>query len=199
MPRKLLCLALLLCTGCANAIAGDESPGPSKFPKQFAIAPAEAHHILSQTGVPPLVFGSEDPDFEISAAKPDRVIWILRKEGGELFRYEAALRPVDARTTEVKLELDAPTKGPYGNIEARLEEKPEVRRLYLAAMEEQVAAALERRPFDRNRIYPDLLKLLATNIGSIGSWMRGAPEADRRQSEDKIERAYAEEAAGRWP
>ena len=76
----------------------------------------------------------------------------MRQENAEIFRYIAHLREEDQRASRVDVELVGVQSGPAGNVEQRLSEHPEIRDMYLVAINEQIASALERRPFEILRV-----------------------------------------------
>ena len=157
----------------------------------------EARRVLASTGLPPLVFGSEVPTLEVQTQSPSQVVWILRRHGAELMRYVADLEAAGEGSTRVTLSIAGPTSGRFGNVDQRLAENNTLRSLYLTAMEERVASALERRPFEVASLYPAMAAATAANIGSITARMDRAAEANRRESRENIEKAYRDEAAGR--
>jgi hypothetical protein len=163
----------------------------------YAVPIGEARQVLARTGLPPLVFGSEEPEVAVQAEGPSRIVWILRKDGAEMMRYVAVLSPDGDGATRVNLDLVGATQGPYGHTGERLAQNEAIRNLYLVAMEERIASALERRPFESARIMPATAAATAANIGRISADLDRIAEADRRRERANIERAYREEAAGR--
>ena len=162
----------------------------------YPIPIGDARQVLEKTGLPPFVFGSDEPDVTVRAEGPSRIVWILHKDGAEIMRYVASLSPDGDSATRVSLDLVGATEGPFGHTEARLAQNGAIRNLYLVAMEERIASALERRPFDQTKILPATAAAAAANIGRISEDMDRIAEADRRRERENIERAYREEAAG---
>ena len=162
----------------------------------YAVPIGEARQVLARTGLPPLVFGSDPPDVSVRAEGPSRIVWILHKDGAEMMRYVAELSPDGDASTRVSLDLAGATQGPYRNTGERLAQNGTIRNLYLVAMEERIASALERRPFDSSKIMPATMVAAAANIGRIGEDMDRIAEADQRRQRENIERAYRDEAAG---
>jgi hypothetical protein len=176
---------LALIAGCA------QSRGSA-----YAVPIAEARKMLEGTGLPPLVFGSDEPEVTVRAEGPSRIVWILHQDGAEMMRYVAELSPDGDTSTRVSLDLVGATEGPYRETEARLAQNRAIRHLYLVAMEEQIASALEHRPFDRTTILPATAAAAAANIGRISQDIDRIAEADQRRERANIERAYREEASG---
>jgi len=162
----------------------------------YAVPIGEARQVLARTGLPPLVFGSNEPDVAIQAEGPSRIIWILRQDGAEMMRYVASLSPDGDTSTRISLDLVGATEGRFRNTGERLAQNGAIRNLYLVAMEERIASALERRPFDRTRILPATMAAAAANIGRISEDIDRIADADRRRQRENIERAYRDEAAG---
>jgi hypothetical protein len=162
----------------------------------YAVPIAEARKMLEGTGLPPLVFGSDEPEVTVRAEGPSRIVWILHKDGAEVMRYVAELSPDGDTATRVSLDLVGATQGRFGNTGERLAQNGSIRHLYLVAMEEQIASALERRPFDRTKILTATAAAAAANIGRISQDTDRIAEADQRRERANIERAYREEAAG---
>jgi hypothetical protein len=162
----------------------------------YAVPIGEARKVLEGTGLPPLVFGSDEPEVAVRAEGPSRIVWILHRDGAEMMRYVALLSPDGETSTRINLDLVGATAGPFRNTGERLRQHGAIRHLYLVAMEERIASALERRPFDTATIMPATVAATAANIGRIGEDMDRMAEADRRRERENIERAYREEAAG---
>lgn len=173
-------------------IAGRAQTGGSVY----AVPIGEARKELARTGLPPLVFGSDEPDVAVRAEGPSRIVWILHKDGAEMMRYVALLSPDGETSTRINLDLVGATQGPFRNAGERLAQNGTIRHLYLVAMEERIASALERRPFDTAKILPATAAATAANIGRISQDIDRIAEADRRRERENIERAYREEAAG---
>jgi hypothetical protein len=177
-------VALLFASGCVDR--GKEYPKPVQ----------EVHDILAGVDELPPVFGSDAPDVGVDSTDPSAVAWILRKNGSEAMRFVAKLESKGDSSTRVTLNLVAPTEGPFGNVEQRLTDHPEIRNLYLVAMGEQIASRLENRPFDGSATMAATLKAGAANVGTIANQMEAAGEAARKRDDDNIRKAYADEAAG---
>lgn len=161
-----------------------------------AVPIGEARKVLARTGLPPLVFGSDEPEVAVEADGPSRIVWILHEDGAEMMRYVASLSPDGETSTRISLDLVGATQGRFRNTGERLAQNGAIRHLYLVAMEERIASALERRPFSQAAILPATAAATAANIGRISQDMDRIAEADRRRERENIERAYREEAAG---
>ena len=162
----------------------------------YAVPIGEARQVLVRAGLPPLVFGSNEPDVSTRAEGPSRIVWILSSRGAEMMRYVAELSPDGDSSTRISLDLVGATEGPYRTTGARLSENGTIRHLYLVAMQERIASALERRPFETARIMPATAAATAANIGALSDNFDRAAAADQRRERANIEKAYREEAAG---
>jgi hypothetical protein len=162
----------------------------------YAVPIAKARQVLARTGLPPLVFGSSPPQVAIRTEGPSRIVWILHGEGAEMMRYVAELSPDGDTSTRISLDLIGATEGRFRNAGERLSQNGTIRHLYLVAMEERIASALEGRPFDTAAILPATVAATAANIGALSANLDRAAEADQRRERENIERAYREEAAG---
>ena len=159
----------------------------------YAVPIEQAQTILAGTGLPPFVFGTEEPNYAVSTEGPSRIVWSIRQDGAEMMRYVAELSRDGDASTRVRLELHGATEGPFGNVEQRLTDNASIRNLYMVAMEERIASALEHRQFEMARIYPALGKATVANIGEISGRMDRAAEEYHRRDRENIEKAYREE------
>jgi len=125
-----------------------------------------ARQILLKTDLPP-VFGSAAPSADVRAYKPSEVTWIVRQNGSELMRYIATLSAAGEGKTRVALELKGAKGGPAGDVEQRFAENKSVKNLYLVAMEERIASAIEGRALDMSKIYPALATAALANMGNM--------------------------------
>ena len=162
----------------------------------YQVPIAEARHILVATGLPPEVFGSEEPAWDVHD-DGSQVIWILRNNDAEVIRYVAHLKEEGPGATRVDVELVGAQSGPGGNIAQRLAEHPAIRNMYLVAIHERIASALEHRDFELARIYPATTVAFMENMGSFWASADQAEAASERHNRENIQKAYRDEAAGR--
>ena len=100
-------------------------------------------------------------------------------------RYIATLSEAGEGRTRVGLELKGAKGGLAGDVEQRFTENPSARNLYLVAMKERIASAIEGRPLDMTKIYPALGAAAFANMGN----MRKSLDAAVKASEE-LERAH---------
>ena len=140
-----------------------------------------ARQILSKTDLPP-IFGSNTPGIEI-LNRPSEVSWIVRDNGSEFMRFVAKLSDAGEGRTRVGLELKGVKSGPAGNVEQRFAENPSLKNVYVEAMAERIASAMEGRPLDMTKVYPALMVaaiVLANNTRRfVDEAAKSAEELDR--------------------
>ena len=156
----------------------------------------EMHDALAEVNDLPPVFGSNVPDLSMDTSDPSSVAWIVNLHGSEVMRFVATLQPEGNSSTRMVLDLVGVTSGSSGDVAKRLKDHPELKRLYLVAMTEEIDSTLEKRAYDMSRTYPALMAATAANVGEISKRMDEAAAADRKRDEDNIRKAYADEAAG---
>ncbi len=156
----------------------------------------EAKRMLARTDIPPLVFGTIPPASRTTTEGASDVVWIVSKKGAEVFRFVATLSDAGHGATRVQLKIKGVTSGPSGNVEQSLSDHATIKKLYLTAMTERIASALEQRPFDLARIYPALGIATLANMNAIVAQFDRASEQYKRSSRANIEKAYRDEARG---
>src|SRR5256885_15205272 len=75
----------------------------------YALPASEVHHRLEQAGLPPLVFGEEEPQAARSSAA-NQIVWQVQKDDDAVMRFTIDLTPIDARHTRVRGGLSGPTQ-----------------------------------------------------------------------------------------
>ena len=177
MMRPLQVFAAALClflAGCGNG---------KVYPKPLT----SMHQALAEVDDLPPVFGSAAPELSRDTSEPSAVTWIVIVRGSEIMRFVAKLQPVDEQSTRMALDLVGVTGGAHGNVQKRLEEEPEIKKLYLVAMTEQIESSLEDRPFDITRTYGALMAAAGANLGSISQSADAAADAGRKRREENIQ------------
>jgi hypothetical protein len=161
----------------------------------YKVPVAQAHKLLKSAGLPDHVLGSEPKEFDVDARDPRKIVWIVKDGGKEAMRFAALLSPVDAGSTEVRVEVSGPTSGPFGDVQRRLSEYRTIRHLYVMAMKERVAATLEGREFNFVTLIP------ATTVATLSAVVRLAASNDPKtaakqdaarsdRERQNLERAY---------
>jgi hypothetical protein len=148
----------------------------------YQVPISEARRILLATAFPPYLFGNMTPDWHVNAMGNSEVVWIVRKDGKEVVRYVASLKEEGQGSTRVKGEVKE-TSAPAGKTEKKPTDNPALKDLYLVAINERIASALERRAFDTSKTRP---ALAAAAIGNMGAIRASADEA--AAAADRLER-----------
>jgi hypothetical protein len=137
----------------------------------YKVPVGQAHELLKSAGLPDYVLGGPK-QFDVVSSDPRKIVWIVKDGGNEAMRFAALLSPVDAGSTEVRIEISGPTSGAFGDMQRRLSEYRTIRHLYVIAMKERVAATLEGREFSFVTLIPattvavvsGVLGLAASNV-----------------------------------
>jgi hypothetical protein len=139
----------------------------------FDRTPAEVRRTLAGLDLPPLVFGDVPKKVKVLTPSPEMMVWsITENESEEMMRYVVTLTAQGAGATRVKVYVTGPTEGPLGNVAARMARNRAICNMYVIAMKEQIAAALERRDFQTAKIMlPTAIAVLVTI--TISSWLEG--------------------------
>jgi hypothetical protein len=189
---KPLHLAVLLVAGISIYLVAIR---PNAEGAVYRVPIAQARQDLTKAELPLFVFGSQPLDVQVRGSIDSQIAWIVRRNGEELFRYIAQLTAEGDGATRVKVKLEG-AKGRTVNFAQKLADHPQIRDMYLIAMEEQVAATLERRPFEMTRIYPAMTAATVANMGALRSSVDQAAAASEQAARKNIEKAYRDEAAG---
>ncbi len=135
----------------ALLVAGCMESGPV-----YKVPLAKARQILANTSLPP-VFGSHAPTVQIQANKPTEVTWIVSMNGSEIMRYIATVKEAGEGRTRIGLVL----KG------ERFANNLSAKNLYMVAMEEKIASAMEGRTMDMSKVNPALAVAVVANMGAM--------------------------------
>ena len=112
----------------------------------------ETMTILKATDVPLHYYGpSHDTDFVRTTPEPNKVEWKVTLEGKPVMRYVALVEPESDHSTRVTLTLEG-----IGKTVEGMKHNPAIAKLYVATMTEATDSALEARPFDTTRFYPQI-------------------------------------------
>src|ERR1700716_699551 len=147
---------------------------------------AKAHELLKSAPLPDSVLGSEPKTFDVDSRDPRKIVWIVKDGGREAMRFAALLSPVDAGSTEARVEISGPTPGPFGDVQRRLSEYRTIRHLYVMAMKERVAATLEGREFSFVTVIP--AATIATLSGVMGMAASNDPKIVAMQDAARLDR-----------
>jgi hypothetical protein len=131
---------------------------------------AEVRSTLAGLDLPPHVFGDVPKKVKVLTPSPEMMVWSISENESEEVRYVVTLAAEGASATRVKVYFTGPTEGPLGNVAARIAQNRAIRNMYVIAMKEQIAAALEQRDFQTAKIMlPTAIAVLVTI--TISSWL----------------------------
>ncbi len=127
------------------------------------------------------------------------VVWvILDADDRELLRLVAKISAGD-QSTRVWTDV-APPEGPrHDAVTKGLAANPSIAAFYRAIAAEQVNAALGQRRFDLTRTYGPMMAATLANLPRMSKLFDQDAAASAKGSRDTMQRAYDDEAAGRWP
>jgi len=176
-------LSLMLVLSCAVAVGGSRGAWERLWAsgRVYDMPIAEAHRALEKSGLPPMVLDMGPRDFEVEDRDPSKVVWIVKRHGSELLRFVAELSAVSETSTRVSADVAGPTDGPFGNVAQRLADHRTIAHLYIAALEEQLAATLEHRAFRIEALYPAMVAAAVTNIGESQRSPDGFAEVSQKR------------------
>jgi len=156
---------------------------------------ARTHELLRSAGLPDYVFGlGERKKFDVDSNDPGKIVWIVKEGSQEAMRFAALLSPVDAGSTEVRVEISGPA-----DVQRRLSENRTIRHLYVLAIKERISATLEGRDFSMLGLIPASVVAVLTTVVKMALWhdpKAAAMEEAEREAEridherQIIERAY---------
>lgn len=130
--------------------------------------PAEVRELLRTVEVPLYMFGSSaDTDAIVASSDPSTVTWKVTADERPLITFIATIQPEGEAMTHVTIDLEGARAGKYGDVQARLEQRKEIRTLYLVSMKEAVDSTLDGRAYDITRTYPALLAAGAANTDRL--------------------------------
>jgi len=155
----------------AAALAWSQAPDAPAY----AVPLSEARLLLHATALPDGIYGSQPTASPAMAMADGTLVWKLRVGNDEVLRYTATLTALDPANTRVALALSAPPEGKLA-VKTRqgLADHPEIAAFYLKAMEEQIAATLEKRPYDYEAIMPAMGVAMIGSMAEMSDQMDGA-------------------------
>jgi hypothetical protein len=146
----------------------------------FGRPPAEVRRTLEGLDLPPHVFGSEPKKVKVLTPSPKTMVWSITENEDEEMRYVVTLAAEGAGATRVMVDVTGPTKGPLGDVAARMARNRAIRNLYVIAMKEQIAAALEQRSFQTIKIV--LPTVIAVFVAATSSRLDSAGGSPPRRN-----------------
>jgi hypothetical protein len=146
----------------------------------FGRPAAEVRDALKGLDLPPHVFGSVPKTVRVLTPSPGTMVWSIYEYENELMRYVVTLAAEGASATRVSVDVTKPNGAPLGNAAANVVRNRAVRNIYVIAMKEQIAAALEQRDFQTVKIVLPSVIAVLVNMTYISSWLSGAGNSPSR-------------------
>ena len=162
-PVVLLVAALSL-AGCAK-----------REPGVYDLSLKEVYDRLSVNALPDLV-RSRQCGILIHVAPEswsDReVIWKVRSSGHEVLKFSAILTPIGETQTKVEIKIPADPAGGEVYDGEKFYPRPALNQPLRPAVQEQVAAILEGRPYDLKTVGPPTDKVCLVQRGGLETGMK---------------------------
>jgi ribosomal protein S9 len=96
-------------------------------------------------------------------------VWSISEyDANEQLRYVVTLAAEGASATRVTVDVTGPNK-------AAIARNRVIRNMYIIAMKEQIAAALEQRDFQTYKIVLPSVIAVLVNLFNISAWLSGGP------------------------
>ena len=130
----------------------------------FGRSTAEVRGALQGLGLPPHVFGSEPKKVTLLTPSPQTMVWSITAHENEEMRYVVTLAAEGASATRVTVDVTGPARTPIASNRV-------ARNLYIIAMKEQIAAALEQRSFQSYKIVLPTVIAVLVNLTAISAWL----------------------------
>ena len=130
---------------------------------------AEVRKVLKEVGLPPHVFGSVEKTFKVLTPSPERMVWSITEHVDEEIRYVVTLTAEGASATRVTVDFMRPNGVPIGPVTANALQRRTVRNVYVDAMKEHIAAALERRDFQMYKIMLPTAIAVLVNLSALAA------------------------------
>jgi hypothetical protein len=177
----------LFVVGCIAYAFYQASPQDRRYP----ITRAHAVALLDKSVAPVEIMGDHPLVVSRSTEDEHRVIWKISAKGQEVMRFTADLSEPDPGSTTVKIDVKGATGGAFGDIDKRLSDNSSIKKLYLMALEEKIAAMLEGRAPNLDRVLTGAAIATVTNFGAINAQFDRAAAQYAKEDRENIERAYA--------
>jgi hypothetical protein len=182
-------LRVLFVLGASLIAAGcQQEPG-----RVYKASANVIHGMLKEADLPPFVFGTNTPEWEVDSRDKSKVAWVVKKRGKEMVRLVANLTPVNDTNTRVSVEVIGATDGAAGSVAEKLAQNPKIADMYIAALEERVSSTLEGRQFELSRIRMAMAAAAMTQASNVHQSVMKHIAADHKRRSDNVAKAYANE------
>ena len=116
----------------------------------------------------------------------------------QILQFPAVLSSIDPKSTHVSVSVQGATSGRYAKMGQALNDNITIKNLSLAAMEEEIAAALEKRDFDMMKITPQVLSATGANLRAISDRFDHPTKPSEKKARAVEEQAAADREMARW-
>ena len=147
----------------------------------FDRTPAEVRSTLAGLDLPPHVFGSVPKKVKVLTPSPGTMVWSITENESEEMRYVVTLTAQGAGATRVKVDVTGRTGTPIADVASYSVRTRAVRNIYVIAMKEQIAAALEQRDFQTAKIMLPTAIAVLVNMTYISAWLEDAGNSPPRR------------------
>jgi hypothetical protein len=137
-----------------------------EYGQVFARPAAEVRGTLIGLDLPPHVFGSVPKTFKVLTPSPQTMVWSISEYETEQLRYVVTLAAEGPKATRVTVDVTGPNK-------TAIAQNRTIRNMYIIAMKEQIAAALEQRSFQTYKIVLPSVIAVLVNLFNISAWLSG--------------------------
>jgi hypothetical protein len=153
-----------------------------EYGQVFGRTPAEVRGALAGLDLPPHVFGSVPKKVKVLTPSLGTMVWsISEDESEEMMRYVVTLTAQGAGATRVKVDVTGRTGTPIADVASYSVRTRAVRNIYVIAMKEQIAAALEQRDFQTAKIMLPTAIAVLVNMTYISAWLEDAGNSPPRR------------------
>jgi len=144
---------MMLLFAAAVSLSGCEK----KMPGVYDLSIDEAYQRLAANELADLVYRRQCGiliHVTPGGVRPGKVMWRVTSGGEDVVEFTAILTPLDEKQTKVEIKMPADPDGGEVYDGAKFYRRPAFNQPLRPAVEEQVAAILEGRPFDMERVGP---------------------------------------------
>jgi len=140
----------------------------------------DVRSILQVVGLPPHVFGSVPKKVKVLNPSQGTMVWSISEDEREDMRYVVTLVSEGPSATRVTVDVTGRPGTPIADKGSLAIRFRAVRNIYITAMKEQIASALERRDFQTYKIVPPSAIAVLVNMATLSSWLSGGDSSPRR-------------------
>lgn len=190
--RAIPTLAIALALAALLAACGLMPSG-----KTYPVAIREVRQTLLATKPPMEFFPAQAASAYPKRESDTRISWLLvDRQGSGLLSFVADLSETGPQETRIVVSVAPPPGGRHDQVAKGLEENPSAADFFRSAMEEQIAATLEKREFDMAAIQGKMMMAAFATMPKMQQQLDEAVKQEHARNRSNIENAYREEAQG---